>query len=91
MAAGLFPDARLEVPVVVYLHQGNKLAGVWLYNVPAHGHSWGCLQGEGEGLAITGVSQIPLDLTGQGCGDKVGAVTVSCPLCLSCLFSKSVT
>lgn len=48
MAARLFPEARLEVPVVALLHQWDKAAGVWLHHVPgnAHGHSWGCQQGE---------------------------------------------
>lgn len=75
MAAGLFPEARLEVPVVAHLHQWDKAAGVWLHHMPgnAHGYSWGCQQGEGEG---TGLSQIPLHLTSQVSGEKTAAVTV---------------
>lgn len=46
----------------------------------AGGHSWGCLQGEGEGLSITGVS---LDCTAQVSGGLATAFTVSWFLCLS--------
>lgn len=79
MAAGLLPETRLEVPVVAHQHQWDKPAGVWLYHMPgnAHGHSWGCLQGEGEGLASTEVCHIPLNLTGQVSAYKTAALTVS--------------
>lgn len=65
---------------------------LWLHLMPgsAQGHGWGCLQGEGEGVAVTGVSQIPLDLTGQVSGDKTAALTASCSPGLSCLLSKPV-
>lgn len=46
MAAGLFPDTRLEVPVVAPVGQGWDLAAPLPGNTP--GHSWGCSQSKGE-------------------------------------------
>lgn len=76
------PPAPLEQP-----YWGSRL-----HHVPgnARGHSWGCLQGEGEGLSITWVSRLPQDLTGQVSGDITTPFPVSCFLCLSraCFPSK---
>lgn len=76
------PPAPLERP-----HRGSRL-----HHVPggADGHRWGCLQGEGEGLTVTGMSHLPRDLTGQVSGDTATAFTVSCFFCLSpaCFPSK---